>query len=473
MIDLPPELVEIYEKKLIQGNVPDAYRNFYRKWLRFYLDFCHKYGQAPSDPQSIAPFLKKLEAKKQSQAFQRQAQHSIALYLQPVNESAATASTAIPPIAAATVNEPIQVAIVSAEGRDGDPPSSQPSSANTRTNGIPAPAPPIAPEEVLSPLDQWHNAVADLAAEIKVRHYSPKTLKSYSSWVRKFQFFTRNKEIQAISPADVKDYMKFLAVTQKVSASSQNQAFNALLFFFRHVLKQDFGDHTDNVRAKKTKYIPTVLSREEIDAVLKHLSSPYDLVVKLLYGCGLRLFECVKLRVDNFNFEAKVLTVHDGKGQKDRTLPIPLAIVKELLGQLEQVKDIHQQDLENNECAGTFLDNRLGKKYKNAPKELVWQWFFPARTLTFVPDEKKMRRYHLHDSHVQKAIKQAVGKARLTKRASAHTFRHSFATHLLQANYDIRTIQQMLGHSDVRTTMIYTHCIPGRTVKEAQSPLDF
>jgi len=266
--------------------------------------------------------------------------------------------------------------------------------------------------------------------------------------------------------------MKFLAVTRKVSASSQNQAFNALLFFFRHILKTDFGDHTDNVRAKRTKYMPTVLSRKEIDAVLMHLAPPYNLVVNLMYGCGLRLFESVTLRVENFNFDAGVLTVH-GKGQKYRTVPIPRAIVKELRGQLEQVKAVHQQDLGNSEFAGTFLDHRLEKKYKNAPKELVWQWFFPARVLTFVPEEKKMRRYHLHESHVQKAIKAAVRKAQLTQRASAHTFRHSFATHLLQANYDIRTIQTLLGHADVRTTMIYTHCVPSRTVKEAKSPLDF
>ncbi|OGQ94192.1 MAG: hypothetical protein A2521_05885 [Deltaproteobacteria bacterium RIFOXYD12_FULL_57_12] len=497
MIDLPTELAESYQRKLSQREVPDSNRNFYRKWLRFYLDFCHKYSFNPSDPKSLNPFLEKLQAKKQSQSFQRQANHAVALYHEllidqgkgvspsgspqspqdqaPARDVSIQAPVASLPSSSVSVagSETSPPAAVSGEGRKVSSPSPANPQVNGRLKAIPESPRPPATAAAAPPLALWHQAVADLAAEIKVRHYSPKTLKSYSVWVRKFQFFTRNKEILAVSSADVKEYMKFLAVTQKVSASSQNQAFNALLFFFRHVLKKDFGDHTDNVRAKRTKYIPVVLSREEIEAVLKHLSYPYDLVVKLLYGCGLRLFECVKLRVDNFNFDAGVLTIHDGKGQKDRTVPLPQSIVPELKAQLEQVKDIHQQDLKNSEWAGTFLDNRLEKKYKNAPKELVWQWFFPAKILTFVPDENKMRRYHLHDSHVQKAIKHAVGKARLTKRASAHTFRHSFATHLLQANYDIRTIQLMLGHSDVRTTMIYTHCVPSRTVKEARSPLDF
>ena len=320
--------------------------------------------------------------------------------------------------------------------------------------------------------EQWNKALADLSAEIKLRHYSPRTLKTYAMWARKFQTFTGNKAPQSLAPSDVKEFLKFLAVTRKVSASSQNQAFNALLFFFRHVLKQDFGDHTDNVRAKRTKYIPVVLSKDEIGSVLNKLPYPYDLVGKLLYGCGLRLFECLKLRVNNFNFDAGILTIHDGKGKKDRTVPLPQSIMPELLTQLERVKKLHEQDLAAG-YAGVFLDHLLEKKYKNAGKELVWQWFFPAKTMTLVEDSKEKRRYHLHESHVQKAIRAAVRRAKLTKRVSAHTFRHSYATHLLQANYDIRTIQTLLGHSDVRTTMIYTHCIPSRTVKEAKSPLDF
>jgi len=269
----------------------------------------------------------------------------------------------------------------------------------------------------------------------------------------------------------VKEYLTYLAVQCQVSASTQNQAFHALLFLFRHALKQDFGEHKDVPRAKKSKVIPVVLSRKEIDAVLKHLQYPYDLVVKLLYGCGLRLFECLQLRVKDFNFEARILTVH-GKGKKDRTVPLPETIVPELAAQLELVKTIHDQDLAAG-YAGVFLDDRLEKKYPSAARDLAWQWFFPQKTLTRVAAAQELRRYHLHEKHVQDALYEAVRRARLTKRVTSHTFRHSFATHLLQANYDIRTIQELLGHSDVRTTLIYTHCIPSRTVKEAKTPLIF
>ncbi|MEK6725801.1 MAG: integron integrase [Deltaproteobacteria bacterium] len=317
----------------------------------------------------------------------------------------------------------------------------------------------------------WDKIIEDLAAEIKTRHYSRKTLKTYADWCRKFQKFLKNKPTEALTSDDVKAYLTYLAVKRKVAASTQNQAFNALLFLYRHILKQDFGVHKDIPRAKRSRYIPVVLSRQEIEAVLNHLDHPYSLAVKLLYGCGLRLFECVNLRVKDFNFDARVLTVR-GKGNKSKTVPIPKKIVQELTAQLEAVKRLHDEDLAAG-FDGVFLDDQLEKKYPRAAKEFIWQWFFPQKSLTLVDETKERRRYHLHDSHVQQALYESVRLAKLTKRVTCHTFRHSFATHLLQANYDIRTIQVLLGHSDVRTTMIYTHCVPSRTVKEAKSPLDF
>ena len=318
----------------------------------------------------------------------------------------------------------------------------------------------------------WVFVFDTLHSEIKIRHYSPKTLKAYRGWARHFQTFTKSKDYRALTQRDVVEFLSYLGVEKKVSASSQNQAFNALLFLYQHVLKMEFGEIKAVVRAKRRPYIPVVLLREEVELIFDHLSNPVDLVAKLLYGCGLRLFECLNLRVHCFNFDAGILTVHDGNGKKDRTVPIPHILVPELKRQLQKVAAVFEDDKQAN-FAGTFLPDQLDRKYKNAAKEFVWQWFFPAQSLTRVSAINEYRRYHIHESVVQKAIKQAVDDARITKRASAHTFRHSFASHLLQANYDIRTIQELLGHSDLRTTMIYTHTVQSVTIKQAKSPLDF
>lgn len=392
---------------------------FYKKWLRYYLDFCQKYHHAAFDTESLPLFIKKLQEKQQSEAYQRQAYQAILLYYPLVQSDVQTKED----------------------------------SGKNRAMA-------------------WNKALEGLEAEIKLRHYSPKTLRAYKNWVKKFQGFNLNKDILSLSSSDVKAFLTDLVLKKQVAASTQNQAFNALLFFYRHVIKVDFGDQTDNVRAKRKRYIPVVLSRKEVDLVLKHLSSPYDLIVKLLYGCGLRLFECMKLRINNFNFDERILTIHDGKGKKDRTVPLPETIFSELKAQIERVKQLHQQDLEA-DYNGTFMFDFLDKKSRRYSRELIWQWIFPAIQLTFLPEAKEVRRSHLHESHVQKEIRRATQAAKLLKRATPHTFRHSFATHLLQANYDIRTIQELLGHSDVRTTMIYTHTIKSMTVKEAKSPLDF
>ncbi|MFQ5544313.1 MAG: integron integrase [Nitrospiria bacterium] len=449
MLTIPSEVKPQFDAILIKKAIPQHYRYHYKKWLRYYLDFCQKYHHPDSSKESLAPFLNKLQEKRQTKEQQRQASHAISLYY------------------TLTPNEPFrrkQRSIKTQEYRNA------PRERGDNLERFDAKRP--AKTSPANNAAGWNHMLEDLKAEIKLRHYSPKTLRAYTNWIKKFQGFTRNQEITSLSSIDVKGFLKYLAVKRKVSASTQNQAFNALLFFYRHIIKKDFGDQKENVRAKRRPYIPVVLSREEIDAILAHLSPPYDLIVKLLYGCGLRLFECMKLRINNFNFDARILTVHDGKGQKDRTVPLPEKILPELKIHLEAVKKLHQEDLSNG-YAGAFMFGLLEKKYKNCAKELTWQWFFPAIQLTVVPGTNEIRRYHLHESHVQKAIKQAVGKARICKRASAHTFRHSFATHLLQANYDIRTIQELMGHSDVRTTMVYTHTIKSLTVKEAKSPLDF
>jgi len=427
MLKIPEALQKKYDRLLIQKKISADHHSDYKKWLRFYLDFCKKYQHPYADSGSLSLFLAKLEEKKQDKRKQTQAKQAVLLYYSGIGKKMETTD---------------QV--------------SETSEAFTAKGGQ-------------SP---WNAALKSLADEIKLRHYSPKTLKSYSLWVEKMRFFVGQKLAEQLNPDDVKAFLTDLAVEKKVSASSQNQAFNALLFFFRHVLKREFGKIDGVVRAKRKPYIPVVLSREEVDRIIHCLHDPYDLVVKLLYGCGLRLSECMNLRIHNFNFDHNIVTIHDGKGKKDRTLPLPRTIAPDLKRQVERVISQHQADIDN-DCAGAFIPGILEKKFKNAGKELVWQWFFPAKELTYVAETNESRRYHLHETHVQKAIKRGVSKSKILKRATAHTFRHSFASHLLQANYDIRTIQELLGHSDVRTTMIYTHTVRSRTLKESKSPLDF
>ena len=461
MLKISDSLEKQFNSALTKEKVVRPDRGHYLKWLRYYLDFCDKYGFNASDPRSLSGFMRKLEEKKQTNIQQEQAGKAVQIYYELAGSGRQNNKTGL--ITSSPKTAGVQ------EPRHSYRPTPSRSEAQTAT-GRPDCARNKAVQAGVK--GSWESAYRRLFNEIKVRRYSPKTLKSYTTWVRKMQYFCKSNDPALLSTDDVKDFLTFLAVKQQVSASSQNQAFNALLFFFRHVLGREFGKVDGVVRAKRRPYIPVVLSRGEIDAILANLKYPYDLVVKLLYGCGLRLFECLNLRVQSLNFELGILTVHDGKGKKDRTVPLPLAILPELKEHLEKVKALHDRDLDDG-YAGAFMFDALERKYKNAAREFVWQWFFPAKTLTFVPEAMEYRRYHLHERHVQKAIKGAVKRAGIPKRATAHTFRHSFASHLLQANYDIRTIQELLGHSDVRTTMIYTHTIKSRTLKEAKSPLDF
>jgi integron integrase len=494
MQPIPLELQAKFRDHLRSKAIPDALPWSYRKRLCYYLDYCEKYHFSSRDQNSLPRFIGKLRDKKQTEQQQRQAAEAIKLYYEVLGQEYTAPGTPRPqPVyrqegvpykdskPSAISESPVTAVqpqrIVPAPSRNSAPISGAYSTPKpVRISGMPS----IIPPDKNTPASQskqrtnasWESEYSQLADEIKVRHYSKKTLRTYQGWMKKFQTFTHSRPPAMLSTDDVKNFLTFLAVKKRVSATTQNQAFNSLLFFYRHVLQKEFGQVEGVVRAKRKPYIPVVLSRDEINAILKHLDPPYALVVKLLYGCGLRLFECLGLRVQCMNFDAGVLTVHDGKGQKDRTVPLPQTILPELRAHLESLKVLHQNDLHRG-YAGVFLVNALEQKYKNAAREFIWQWFFPAKQLTFDRKAEEYRRYHLHETHVQHAIKQAVGKARITKRATAHTFRHSFASHLLQGNYDIRTIQELLGHSDVRTTMIYTHTVKSVTIKDARSPLDF
>lgn len=434
---IPQEFLVRFDSALNAKGVSVKLHKLYRKWLRFYLDFSDKYGHDPKRSDSLPHFINKLREKNQSKQYQKQAYDCILLYYELFGVHPDWLDTSLKREVSHVQEKKV-----------------------------------LYKSDKYKNQEQWEKVYSTLSDEIKVRHYSPKTLKAYGNWVRKFQQYVKNETPELLTVEEVKLFLTHLAVESKVSASSQNQAFNALLFFFRHVLGKEFGKVDGVVRAKRKPYIPVVLSRKEVDLILKGLRSPYNLVVKLLYGCGLRLGECLKIRINNFNLDAGVLTIHDGKGKKDRTLPLPKVIMSEIKHQFNVLRDLHRHDIEE-DIAGAFMFESIEKKYKDAGREFHWQWFFPAKELTWVPEKGEYRRAHLHDRHVQRAIKSVVQRAQLSKRATAHTFRHSFASHLLQANYDIRTIQELLGHSDVRTTMIYTHTVRSRTLKETRSPLDF
>ncbi|MCL5801417.1 MAG: integron integrase [Gammaproteobacteria bacterium] len=306
--------------------------------------------------------------------------------------------------------------------------------------------------------------------KIRLKHYSIRTEQSYLDWIKRFILFHGKRHPKDMGPQDVEAFLTHLAVQGRVAASTQNQAKSALLFLYKEVLGIELP-WLDNVeRAKAPKRLPVVLTREEVQAVLTRLEGTYWLMASLLYGTGLRIMEAARLRVKDVDFARREILVRDGKGFKDRVTMLPSTLAEPLKAHLQRVKDLHQQDLEAG-FGAVYLPYALDKKYPNAGRDWAWQYVFPAAKLSVDPRSGETRRHHLQDQAVQRAVKQAVRDAGLTKPATPHTFRHSFATHLLEGGYDIRTVQELLGHKDVSTTMIYTHVL-NRGGKGVQSPLD-
>ena len=306
--------------------------------------------------------------------------------------------------------------------------------------------------------------------KIRLKHYSIRTEQAYTDWIRRFILFFGKMHPRDLGAAEVEKFLTHLAVNGKVAASTQNQAKSALLFLYREVLQIELP-WLDNVeRAKAPKRLPVVLSVQEVQAVLSRLQGTQWLIASLLYGTGMRILECLRLRVKDVDFSRKEILVRDGKGFKDRVTMLPEALVNPLSQHLQNVKVLHDQDLAVG-LGSTYLPYALGRKYPNAAREWAWQYVFPAVGVSTDPRTGEVRRHHVLDQSIQRAIKQAVRNANLTKPATPHTLRHSFATHLLEGGYDIRTVQELLGHKDVSTTMIYTHVL-NRGGKGVMSPLD-
>ena len=304
---------------------------------------------------------------------------------------------------------------------------------------------------------------------LRLKHYSIRTENSYVDWIRRYILFHHKRHPAEMGTAEIEAFLTHLAVEEHVAASTQNQALSALLFLYREVLHQDPGP-IDALRARKPKRLPTVLTRDEVQRVIAQMSGTHQLMAKLLYGSGLRLMECLRLRVKDVDFTMRTITVRDGKGGQDRVTILPDSLIPPLQEHLQAVKALHNQDLAQGYGA-VYLPDALERKYPNTNKEWGWQYLFPATRLSVDPRSGAVRRHHLDESGLQKAIRQAAQRAGISKPVSPHTLRHSFATHLLEAGYDIRTVQELLGHKDVRTTMIYTHVLQ-RGALAVRSPLD-
>ncbi|CAN5557987.1 integron integrase [soil metagenome] len=291
---------------------------------------------------------------------------------------------------------------------------------------------------------------------IRVKHLSYRTEEAYINWIRRFILFHNKRHPEEMGADEVRAFLTHLAVEGNVAASTQNQAFAALLFLYREFLEKPLDGLRDVVRAKMPQRLPDVLTKDEVRRVLAFLSGEKWLVANLLYGAGLRLKEVLRLRVKDMDFEYRQIMVRDGKGAKDRVTVLPETAAAPLMEHLSRVRLLHEEDLRLG-FGEVFLPFALERKYPNANREWIWQYIFPAAKRSPDPRSDKMRRHHLSENIIQRHFKIAVGQASITKKASPHILRHSFATHLLEAGYDIRTIQNLLGHSDVRTTMIYTH----------------
>ncbi|MGI8836518.1 MAG: integron integrase [Pyrinomonadaceae bacterium] len=307
-------------------------------------------------------------------------------------------------------------------------------------------------------------------AVVRVKHFSLSTERAYVGWIRRFILFHHKKHPKEMAEPEIRQFISHLAVDAKISASTQTVALSALLFLYRDVLKRDLPYIHHIERSKPSKKLPVVFTRSEVQAVLARLEGTHYLIACLLYGSGLRLMEAVRLRVKDIDFERGEITVREGKGAKDRVTMLPGSMIEGLQTHLKKVRVLHQADLKVG-FGRVELPFALARKYPAAAREWGWQYVFPSVKLSRDPRSGEERRHHLYPDHIQRAVKTAIRLAQINRNGSCHTFRHSFATHLLEDGYDIRTVQELLGHKDVRTTMIYTHVL-NRGGRGVRSPLD-
>jgi integron integrase len=306
---------------------------------------------------------------------------------------------------------------------------------------------------------------------LRYYHYAYKTEQSYCSWILQYiKFYDTKTHPKDMGKYEVERFLSFLAEKKHVAVATQKQALNALIFLYKKVLQVDLGEDIAPTRSKRRVNLPTVLTKEEVSGLLGNMKGKHALMAKLLYGCGLRLMECVRLRVKDVDFGQSKIFIRNSKGGKDRTVNLPDSIQLELQEQIDYVIALHHEDIRKG-FGEVYIPDALGRKYPNAPKEPGWQYVFPSKKMSKDPRSGKTMRHHVMESGLQKAVKQALNKTKIYKKAGCHTFRHSFATHLLETGTNIRVVQKLMGHADVKTTEIYTHVMK-KDIDSVKSPLD-
>ena len=305
---------------------------------------------------------------------------------------------------------------------------------------------------------------------IRMKHYSLRTEQAYLKWIKRYILFHRKRHPKDMGEIEIREFITYLAVEKHVAASTQNQALNAVIFLYKEILNIELGQIGGIIWAKRSPKLPVVFTRDEVKRIFNHLEGTYKLIAGLLYGAGLRLLECLRLRIQDIDFSENQITVRDAKGGRDRITILPQSIKEHLMLHINKVKALHHEDLHEG-YGEVYLPFALAEKYPKAPKQWAWQYVFPSARRSIDPLSGKIRRHHASETSVQREIKSAIYKAKIPKSGSTHSLRHSFATHLLESGYDIRTVQELLGHKNVKTTMIYTHVL-NRGGKGIRSPLD-
>lgn len=431
--------------KLDEGVLPH-----YDRWVRLYLNY------QKSNPKVENPVEKFLAAfeKWHEEWKVKQARHALQLYSYFMARRTTLGDTRAGPLP-----------------HEADPSSPCPAHAPLVARpASPSLSPAQARPEKMPTTTQWANVETAVSRLMRLRQMSYRTEKSYLSWIFRFRSFVREKPCSALTENDLKDFLSYLAVEKRVAAATQKLAFNALLFFYRHILGVGINGLGTVVPSRIPRKLPVVLTKEEVKLIFSHLKGTPLLMSTLIYGSGMRLQECLSLRVKDIDFSRNCLAIRAGKGGKDRETVLPEKVCDELRRHLVQVRDLYDRDRRNS-VAGVSVPGALDRKYAGVDKEWPWFWVFPSANLAIDPYSHVVRRFHLYVSTLQKAFRMAVHDSGIVKRATIHTLRHSFATHLIEKGYDIRTIQELLGHSDVSTTMIYTH-VATKNKLGVTSPVD-